>query len=146
MICILYQLILWICYPICWGVSEGGNIIAPDSEAVYYGILDILAVPFFSILVLLLTRKLDLGLLGLRSRDYDDEYVVRGEKHAVHHHNGAGGPMLGPERRRSSSSSARARGVGTMDHAAAHNHGTTTTTNGGVVDAGNNTSAGERVV
>lgn len=112
----------------------------------YYGILDILAVPFFSILVLLLTRKLDLGLLGLRSRDYDDDHVYS-EKHGRHH---GAAPMLGPHRRRSSSSRrSRERagaGVRTMDH----NHGAmgTTTPNGGVVDAGNNTSttAGERIV
>ena len=30
-------------YPIVWGVSEGGNVIAPDSEAAAYGVLDILA-------------------------------------------------------------------------------------------------------
>lgn len=28
-------------YPIAWALSEGGNVIQPDSEAVFYGILDI---------------------------------------------------------------------------------------------------------
>ena len=27
-----WTVLLWICYPIAWGVSEGGNVIPPDSE------------------------------------------------------------------------------------------------------------------
>jgi bacteriorhodopsin len=38
-----WTVLLWMCYPIIWGVSEGGNVIAPDSEAVSYGVLDILS-------------------------------------------------------------------------------------------------------
>lgn len=37
----LILLIVWL-YFICWGVSEGGNRIQPDSEAVFYGILDLI--------------------------------------------------------------------------------------------------------
>lgn len=37
---ILSMLIVW-AYFICWGVSEGGNKIQPDSEAIFYGILDL---------------------------------------------------------------------------------------------------------
>lgn len=39
---IAFQVILMVLYPICWGLSEGGNKIQPDSEAVFYGILDVL--------------------------------------------------------------------------------------------------------
>lgn len=28
-------------YPIAWALSEGGNVIQPDSEAVFYGVLDL---------------------------------------------------------------------------------------------------------
>lgn len=28
-------------YFVCWGLSEGGNVIQPDSEVVFYGILDL---------------------------------------------------------------------------------------------------------
>lgn len=35
------QFIIWILYPIAWGLSEGGNVIQPDSEAVFYGVLDL---------------------------------------------------------------------------------------------------------
>ncbi|ODV79104.1 family A G protein-coupled receptor-like protein [Suhomyces tanzawaensis NRRL Y-17324] len=39
---IIFQFVVWILYPINWGLSEGGNVIQPDSEAVFYGILDLI--------------------------------------------------------------------------------------------------------
>jgi bacteriorhodopsin len=50
------------------GVSEGGNIIAPDSEAVFYGILDLLAKPVFGALLLFGHRNIAPARLGLRIR------------------------------------------------------------------------------
>jgi bacteriorhodopsin len=44
-LCGVLTLVVWLCYPIAWAVSEGGNVIAPDSEAVFYGVLDFLAKP-----------------------------------------------------------------------------------------------------
>lgn len=47
---IAFEMLIWILYPICWGLSEGGNRIQPDSEAVFYGILDLITfacVPIF---------------------------------------------------------------------------------------------------
>jgi bacteriorhodopsin len=43
---------LWLLYPIAWGCSEGGNVIAPDSEAIFYGIIDLLSKPVFCFLLL----------------------------------------------------------------------------------------------
>ncbi|KAF1963696.1 family A G protein-coupled receptor-like protein [Byssothecium circinans] len=40
---LIYVCVLWILYPIAWGVSEGGSYIAPDSEAVFYGVIDLSA-------------------------------------------------------------------------------------------------------
>jgi len=51
--CGVVTLFVWLLYPVAWGVCEGGNVIAPDSEAVFYGILDFLAKPIFSILLIL---------------------------------------------------------------------------------------------
>ena len=45
LMCGVLTLGVWLCYPIAWGVAEGGNVIAPDSEAVFYGVLDFLAKP-----------------------------------------------------------------------------------------------------
>jgi len=69
--CGILTLFLWFLYPIAWGVSEGGNVIAPDSEAVFYGILDILAKPVFGALLLFGHRGIEPSRLGLRIRDYD---------------------------------------------------------------------------
>lgn len=58
---------LWFLYPIAWGLSEGGNVIAPDSEAVFYGILDILAKPVFGALLIWGHRGIEPDRLGSRS-------------------------------------------------------------------------------
>lgn len=76
--------LVWILYPVSWGVSEGGNVIAPDSEAIFYGILDLLAKPVFGALLIWGHRDIDPARLGLRIRDYDEDPAVfggiRGEK------------------------------------------------------------------
>lgn len=68
--------LLWIVYPIAWGVCEGGNIIAPDSEAVFYGILDLLAKPVFGALLIWGHRNIEPSRLGLRIADYDNDIAI----------------------------------------------------------------------
>ncbi|KAL3420039.1 bacteriorhodopsin [Phlyctema vagabunda] len=68
---------LWFIYPIAWGLSEGGNIISPDSEAVFYGVLDFLAKPVFGALLLWGHRNIDPATLGLHIRDYDERPIGR---------------------------------------------------------------------
>lgn len=63
--CGVLTIFLWFLYPIAWGLSEGGNVIHPDSEAIFYGILDILAKPGFGLLLLLGHNKIDPSQLGL---------------------------------------------------------------------------------
>jgi len=70
--------VLWILYPIAWGVCEGGNVISPDSEAAFYGTLDFLAKIGFGCLLLWGHRGIDPGRLGLRIRDYDEDPAVHG--------------------------------------------------------------------
>ena len=72
MICGVWTIFLWFLYPVSWGLSEGGNVIAPDSEAIFYGVLDILAKPVFGGLLIWGHRNIDPAVLGLRIRDYDD--------------------------------------------------------------------------
>lgn len=97
LVCGILTLIVWLCYPICWGVADGGNIIAvslnmfclltcsditqPDSEAVFYGVLDMLAKPFFSMALLFFHRKIDPARLGLKFRDYDDDFAYHYDDH-----------------------------------------------------------------
>ncbi|BDD56222.1 hypothetical protein MAP00_001696 [Monascus purpureus] len=61
--------VLWILYPVAWGVSEGGNVIAPDSEHIFYGILDILAKPVLGAVLLIGHMKIDITQLDLRLYD-----------------------------------------------------------------------------
>jgi bacteriorhodopsin len=46
-----FQLIVWMLQSICWGLSEGGNVIQPDSEAVFYGIMDLCTFAFIPTLL-----------------------------------------------------------------------------------------------
>ncbi|KAF7195134.1 hypothetical protein HII31_03602 [Pseudocercospora fuligena] len=89
---VIYQFIIWICYPIGWGVSEGGNVIAPDSEAVYYGVCDMLAKPFYSLIFMFLHRKIDPARLGLKFRDYDEDFAYN-----QRHHDSSSGPIREPK-------------------------------------------------
>jgi bacteriorhodopsin len=61
-------------------VSEGGNVIAPDSEAVFYGILDFLAKPVFGALLIWGHKDIDLARLGLNIRDYDGDALLHDDK------------------------------------------------------------------
>jgi bacteriorhodopsin len=47
LICAGWLTLIWLLYPVAWGLSEGGNVIHPDSEAIFYGVLDICAKPIF---------------------------------------------------------------------------------------------------
>ena len=86
-ICGVWTIFLWFLYPIAWGVSEGGNAITSDSEAVFYGVLDLMAKPVFGALLLWGHRNIDPAALGLHIRDYDDipgrtgGNMAHGEKH-----------------------------------------------------------------
>ncbi|RFU25955.1 hypothetical protein B7463_g10387, partial [Scytalidium lignicola] len=84
--------ILWILYPIYWGVSEGGNVIPPDSEQVFYGILDILSKPVFGFLLLLGHTQIDITELDLRLYDRMDKEKAFNEKEQIH-----GGTVASPE-------------------------------------------------
>ncbi|MCJ1407403.1 ion channel activity [Ptychographa xylographoides] len=94
--CGVLTIFLWFLYPIAWGLAEGGNVIAPDSEAVFYGILDILAKPVFGTILLLGHRSVTSADLGLHIQDYEDMPAreVR-EKTSGHHTNGTNGVTNG---------------------------------------------------
>lgn len=62
--------VLWLVYPVIWGVADGGNVIVTDSEMVAYGVLDVLAKPVFLFVHLFLLSKEDLAALQLSSGKY----------------------------------------------------------------------------
>lgn len=84
LICGSLTAVLWTLYPIAWGVSEGGNWIAPDSEAIFYSILDVLAKPVFGALLIWGHRNIDPARLGIRLRAYDDDTAVHGGTTGTH--------------------------------------------------------------
>ncbi|QLL32164.1 hypothetical protein HG536_0C03330 [Torulaspora globosa] len=55
---------LWGIYPICFGLSEGGNVIQPNSEAIFYGILDILLLGVVPCFFIPLASSIGLDRLG----------------------------------------------------------------------------------
>ena len=59
-------------YPIAWGCSEGGNVVSPTGEMIWYGILDLLLGPLFLFYFLFSLRNVDYGLFGLNSGKYTD--------------------------------------------------------------------------
>ncbi|KAI1502449.1 FDD123 protein [Biscogniauxia marginata] len=67
--CGVWLLFIWFLYPIAWGLSEGGNVIHPDSEAIFYGILDIMSKPVFGALLLWGHRNIKPRDLGLHIRE-----------------------------------------------------------------------------
>jgi len=99
-----YLAILWILYPIVWGLGTGAQVISTDAETVWITILDILAKAVFGSILLGLFREVlpfGEGLLAdhpsnlPRHAEYDERdleaidpatkqpYIVRG----VHSHN-----------------------------------------------------------
>jgi len=94
MLCGGWTIFLWFLYPVAWGLAEGGNIISPDSEAVFYGILDVLAKPGFGIILLMGHRNIDPTVLGLQIHDYDEvdsANIGHKEKHSNGTHAVSGG-------------------------------------------------------
>lgn len=67
--CGVLTLVIWFMYPIAWGLCEGGNLIHPDGEAVFYGVLDLIAKPIFGFLLLFGHRNISHSDIGLNIRD-----------------------------------------------------------------------------
>ncbi|KAI0374817.1 family A G protein-coupled receptor-like protein [Pilatotrama ljubarskyi] len=86
-----YLSFLLLLYPIAWGCSEGGNVISPTGEMIWYGILDLLAGPVFLFLFLWGLRSVDYGAFGLASGKYTDGYGNAGAGYG----NAAGPNMTG---------------------------------------------------
>lgn len=88
-LCGVWTISLWFLYPIAWGLCEGGNVISSDSEAVFYGILDILAKPCFGALLIWGHRNIDLTRLGINISGPLEDSMTGREKKAGHidHHN-----------------------------------------------------------
>ncbi|KAG0650091.1 trametes versicolor [Hyphodiscus hymeniophilus] len=62
--------LLWLLYPIAFGLGDGGNVIGITGSAIFVGILDVLLLPVASIGFLTLSHKWDFGRLQLDFSEY----------------------------------------------------------------------------
>ncbi|TRX92661.1 hypothetical protein FHL15_006335 [Xylaria flabelliformis] len=62
--------LLWLLYPIAFGVSDGGNRIGVTPMFVFFGVLDVLLIPVLSFAFLFLARRWDYGQLNLAFTRY----------------------------------------------------------------------------
>jgi bacteriorhodopsin len=67
-----YITFIWLLYPICWGLSEGSNVISVDHEMVFYSILDLFAGPVFIVAFLSAVETVEYDTLGLQSGKASD--------------------------------------------------------------------------
>lgn len=62
--------LLWLLYPIAFGLSDGGNKIKVTSAFIFFGILDVLMVPVLAFATIFLSRRWDYGKLNLHFTQY----------------------------------------------------------------------------
>ncbi|CDH10315.1 related to Protein MRH1 [Zygosaccharomyces bailii ISA1307] len=58
-------MLMWFIYPLCFGLSEGGNVLQPDSEAVFYGVLDVIYLGILPLLFVPFASHIGIERLGL---------------------------------------------------------------------------------
>jgi bacteriorhodopsin len=61
--------LLWIVYPIAWGLTDGSNKIGVTGTSIFFGVLDVLMVPVLSFAVLILARRWDYRKLSIAFSD-----------------------------------------------------------------------------
>lgn len=62
--------LLWLLYPVAWGLSDGGNRIGVTAGFIFFGVLDVLLVPVLTCATLFLSRKWDYGRLNIAFTQY----------------------------------------------------------------------------
>lgn len=62
--------LLWLLYPIAWGLSDGGNRIGITPSFIWYGILDFLLLPVTAAAFLFLARRWDYNRLNIAFTQY----------------------------------------------------------------------------
>lgn len=86
--CGVWTLFIWCLYPVAWGLCEGGNVITPNDEAVFYGCLDFCAKPVFSVLLILGHWNIKPERLGLAIQTYgdkDDQFQATSQQNGGQH-------------------------------------------------------------
>lgn len=61
--------LLWILYPVAWGLTDGGNMIGVTGGSIFFGVLDTLMVPVLSAAFLFSSRNWDYRKLSIAFSD-----------------------------------------------------------------------------
>ncbi|KGO48706.1 Rhodopsin, archaeal/bacterial/fungal [Penicillium expansum] len=61
--------LLWVLYPIAFGLTDGGNVIGVTGSFIFFGVLDVLMVPVLSFAVLFFARNWDYRKLNIAFSD-----------------------------------------------------------------------------
>ncbi|KAB8235131.1 opsin family protein [Aspergillus alliaceus] len=61
--------ILWVLYPVAFGLTDGGNRISVTASGIFFGVLDVLMVPVMSLAVLFFARNWDYRKLDIAFSD-----------------------------------------------------------------------------
>ncbi|OIW33434.1 family A G protein-coupled receptor-like protein [Coniochaeta ligniaria NRRL 30616] len=69
--------ILWLLYPVAFGLSDGGNRIGVTGGSIFFGVLDVLIGPGMAFAFLFLARKWDYGKLKI---DFSESRHYRGTR------------------------------------------------------------------
>lgn len=91
--------LLWLNYPIAFGISDGGNVIGVTPSFIYFGILDVLLVPVVALAFLALARKWDYGRMNIAFTQYGRVRAAEGtfpEKNSNDAAAAAAAPAGGP--------------------------------------------------
>lgn len=70
MIISVWTNILWMLYPIAFGLSDGGNLIGVTGGFIFFGVLDAFMLPVITFLFLILSRSWDWEKLNLNFSEY----------------------------------------------------------------------------
>ncbi|KAM5342953.1 hypothetical protein ACJ41O_013919 [Fusarium nematophilum] len=70
--------LLWLLYPIAYGVSDGGNEIGVTQSLIFFGILDLLMIPGLAFAFMFLSRKWDYGRLNMHFTQYGRVHAGEG--------------------------------------------------------------------
>jgi bacteriorhodopsin len=53
-----YTIVIWLVYPIIWGIADGARVLNVNQEIIAYAVLDILAKPVFGIWLLVMHSRM----------------------------------------------------------------------------------------
>lgn len=83
--------LLWLLYPIAWGLSDGGNRMGVTQSFIFFGILDILMIPVLGFAFVFLSRKWDYNRLNIAFTQYGRVQTAPGTYPEKHHGTAATG-------------------------------------------------------